>query len=180
MQMDAGLDTGDMLLVESLPIASNDTTASLHDKLASMGGRLIVEALEIAACGGLPATAQPQNGISYAHKIEKAEAQIDWALSAEQIHNKVRAFNPAPGANTLLRGELLKVWRSEFNSTPAPFHAGTGHICSINASGIHVATGAGTLCVTELQRAGGKRMSATDCARGLGLQVGEKLGERQG
>ena len=82
MQMDAGLDTGDMLLIERLAIGAEDTTASLHDRLASLGGRLIVEALEMAACGGLPATPQPTEGVSYAHKIEKAESPIDWTQDA--------------------------------------------------------------------------------------------------
>ena len=97
MQMDAGLDTGDMLLVERLPISGTETTASLHDRLATLGGRMIVEALELAACGGLRAVPQPAEGVNYAHKIEKAEAAIDWALPADVIGRRVRAFDPFPG-----------------------------------------------------------------------------------
>ena len=95
MQMDAGLDTGDMCLIERLPITADDTTASLHDKLADLGGRLIVEALEMSACGGLPRTPQPAEGVNYAHKIEKAESQIDWRQDAEAIARRLRAFNPS-------------------------------------------------------------------------------------
>jgi len=103
--MDEGLDTGDMLLMERLPIAATDTTGSLHDKLAVLGGRMVVEALELAACGGLTRTPQPAEGVNYAHKIEKAEASIDWALPAEVLARRVRAFNPFPGAVTLCEGE---------------------------------------------------------------------------
>ena len=97
MQMDAGLDTGDMLLIESLPIAVDDTTTRLHDKLAGLGGRMIVEALQRAAQGELKATVQPVEGVCYAHKIEKAEAQIDWQQDAAQIARRLRAFDPFPG-----------------------------------------------------------------------------------
>ena len=106
MQMDEGLDTGGMLLAERLPIAAQDTTATLHDKLAALGGRLIVEALEIAACGGLRATPQPEEGVSYARKVEKAESAIDWALPARQIDCRIRAFNPFPCASARL-GDAL-------------------------------------------------------------------------
>jgi methionyl-tRNA formyltransferase len=99
MQMDAGLDTGAMLLTEKLPIGPRDTTASLHDRLADMGGRLIVEALELAACGGLQPVPQPEQGVTYAHKIEKSESAVDWSLPAHVIGRRVRAFDPFPGFN---------------------------------------------------------------------------------
>jgi len=180
MQMDAGLDTGDMLLAESLPIAAQDTTASLHDKLATLGGQLIVEALELAACGGLVPRRQPQEGVTYARKIDKAEAQIDWAQSAQDIERKVRALDPAPGAATLLRGELLKIWRSEIDSDSRLLDAGFGRICFVRPEGIGIATASGVLRLTELQRPGGKRVGAAECARSLGLQVGEQLGRQTG
>ena len=100
MQMDAGLDTGDMLLVEKTPIAPTDTTAVLHDCLADLGGRMIVEALELAACGGLQPVPQPAEGVTYAHKIEKAESEIDWSLPAHVIGQRIRAFDPFPGARS--------------------------------------------------------------------------------
>ena len=103
MQMDAGLDTGDMLLMEKQLIATDDTTASLHDKLADLGGRLVVEALEMAACGGLSPVPQAKEGITYAHKIEKHEAQIDWQQSATVIERRIRAFNPSSCINRITR-----------------------------------------------------------------------------
>jgi len=172
MQMDAGLDTGDMLLVERLPIRAEDTTGSLHDRLAVLGGRLIVEALEIAACGGLTAQKQPDEGVTYAHKIDKAEAALDWTAPAELLARRVRAFNPFPGAATTLAGEAIKVWsaHAEVAAGGAP-----GEVLAVGAAGIRVATGAGVLVLTELQRAGGKRLPVADFLRGFPLQPGQVL-----
>ncbi len=190
MQMDAGLDTGDMLVREALPIAPTDTTASLHDRLATLGGRLMVETLELAACGGLHATPQPEAGISYAHKIEKAEATLDWSLSAEALARRVRAFNPFPGASTLLGDEPLKVWaahvdaatspppkNTDINSTEVNTDRRYGHVLFINDQGIGMATGQGVLVLTQLQRAGGKRLAVADFLRGCPLPVGTRLGQ---
>lgn len=176
MQMDAGLDTGDMLLVERLPITENDTTGSLHDKLALLGGRLVVEALEIAACGGLTRTPQPAEGVTYAHKIEKAEAQIDWALPAQTIARRIRAFNPHPGAATLYQGEALKLWQAEVDGGTHGSSQAPGTVLAAQADGIRVQCGQGALCVKELQRAGGKRLSAADFLRGQALPLGALLG----
>jgi methionyl-tRNA formyltransferase len=176
MQMDAGLDTGDMLLVERLPITENDTTGSLHDKLALLGGRLVVEALEIAACGGLTRTPQPAAGVTYAHKIEKAEAQIDWALPAQTIARRIRAFNPHPGAATLCQGEALKLWQAEVDGSTHGSSQAPGTVLAAQADGIRVQCGQGVLCVKELQRAGGKRLSAADFLRGQALPLGALLG----
>lgn len=172
MQMDEGLDTGDMLLVETLPIGADDTTGRLHDRLAEMGGRLIVEAL--AAGDGLARTPQPAEGVTYAHKIEKAEAQIDWALPATVIGRRVRAFDPFPGASTALGGEMVKVWaaRPEVDAA-APAPAAPGQVLSAGPQGIRVATGEGVLVLTELQRAGGKRLPAADFLRGFALAPGQ-------
>ncbi|HSV54683.1 MAG TPA: methionyl-tRNA formyltransferase [Burkholderiaceae bacterium] len=180
MQMDAGLDTGDMLLVEKLPIAAADTTGTLHDKLAVLGGRLIVEALEIAACGGLPRTKQPEAGVTYAHKIEKAEAAVDWSLPAEVIERRVRAFDPFPGAFTQLGAEVVKLWRCEVEEREErePLQASPGTILQADAAGVRVACGQDVLRFTELQRAGGKRLGAADFLRGFTLAPGmifEKL-----
>jgi methionyl-tRNA formyltransferase len=173
MQMDAGLDTGDMLLMERLAIGADDTTGSLHDRLATLGGRLIVEALELVACGGLAAEKQPAEGVTYAHKIEKAEAAVDWALPAAMIERRVRAFNPAPGAATALAGEAIKVWAAHADGVGA---AGVpGQVLSAGADGIRVSTGDGVLVLTELQRAGGKRLPAADFLRGFPLVPGQVL-----
>jgi methionyl-tRNA formyltransferase len=174
MQMDAGLDTGDMLLAERLPIAPHDTTGSLHDKLAALGGRLIVEALEIAACGGLARTPQPAEGVTYANKIDKAEAAIDWSQPAEVIERRVRAFNPAPGAVARLNGEAVKVWRAGAvadRGTAAP-----GTVVAVDERGIGVACGDGSrLEIAELQRAGGKRLPASEFVRGFAVEPGMRF-----
>ncbi|KQU67945.1 MULTISPECIES: methionyl-tRNA formyltransferase [unclassified Rhizobacter] len=156
MQMDAGLDTGDMLLVEALTILPTDTTASLHDRLAPLGGRLIVEALELAACGGMPRTPQPAEGVTYAHKIDKAEAAVDWALPAEQVERRLRAFDPFPGATGLLDGETVKLWRGTVRTGSGQ----PGAVLSSGPAGLEVACGTGSLLLTELQRPGGKRLPA--------------------
>jgi len=174
MQMDEGLDTGDMLLIEREPIRPDDTTASLHDRLAELGGRLIVEALEAAACGGLQATPQPAEGITYAHKIEKAEATIDWAQPAAVIERRVRAFDPFPGAVTACGGEAIKVWASRLVAPPS--QALPGEVLAVDDRGIVVATGDGALSLTALQRAGGKRLQVADFLRGFPLAPGQRLG----
>ena len=173
MQMDAGLDTGAMLLRERLAIRGDDTTGSLHDRLAVLGGRLIVEALEITACGGLRPESQPEDGVTYAHKIEKAEAALDWTASACALARRVRAFNPFPGAVTTLGGEAIKIWAAHADRTTT--RAAPGEVLAAGAEGIHVATGEGALVLTELQRAGGKRLTAADFLRGFALSPGQVL-----
>jgi methionyl-tRNA formyltransferase len=168
MQMDAGLDTGDMLLVERIPIAADDTSGSLHDKLAGLGGRLIVEALELAACGGLAPVKQPEAGVTYAHKIEKAEAAIDWSQPAEIIARRIRAFDPFPGATAMLKGETLKLWRGE----AIPGDGEPGHVAAVSDSGVDVCCGQGALRVTQLQRAGGKRLAVREFLRGFEITPG--------
>jgi methionyl-tRNA formyltransferase len=177
MQMDAGLDTGDMLLTRSLPIAATDTTASLHDRLAALGGPMVVEALQLATQGALQPVAQPVQGVTYAHKIEKAESTIDWSLSAATIGQRIRAFDPFPGASTTFAGDTIKLFDYKIDSYNRTPDKGCGHILSINTDGITVACGDGTaLCLTLLQRAGGKRLAAADFVRGFNLQPGCVLG----
>ncbi|GKS89403.1 methionyl-tRNA formyltransferase [Acidovorax sp. SUPP2539] len=176
MQMDAGLDTGDMLLIEKTAIGPRDTTATLHDRLADLGGRMVVEALERAARVGLAATPQPAEGVTYAHKIEKAESAIDWALPAESIGRRIRAFDPFPGASTTLDGEAIKVWSYEIDNTMPADSMPCGQILSVNDAGVTVACGHGTLRLTTLQRAGGKRLPVADFLRGFALAPGMVLG----
>ncbi|QIL71155.1 methionyl-tRNA formyltransferase [Diaphorobacter sp. HDW4B] len=192
MQMDAGLDTGDMLLVEALPISGKDTTATLHDKLADLGGRMIVEALEIAACGTLTPIKQPEAGVTYAHKIEKAESAIDWNLPAEVTSRRVRAFDPFPAASTTFNGETIKVWAAELpletesdSAVQAQLRAKAqnspvGQILEIGTNGMDVACGNGTILrLTALQRAGGKRLPFADFLRGFAVKSGDVLGSDQ-
>jgi methionyl-tRNA formyltransferase len=174
MQMDAGLDTGAMLVEERVAIAPQDTTATLHDKLAALGGRLIVEALELAACGGVQPVPQPAEGVTYAHKIEKSEAAIDWKQPADVIARRVRAFDPFPGASAQIQGETLKIWRAR--ALPGRGSVEPGTIVSVDADGIGVACGdQGRLEITELQRPGGKRLAAADFLRGFPLQAGQRF-----
>ena len=175
MQMDAGLDTGDMLLTGVLDIDAQDTTATLHDRLADLGGALVVQALNDAQAGQLKPVKQPLEGITYAHKIEKAEAAVDWREAATTIDRRVRAFNPFPAAAAQLNGEVIKLWRAVPEPSTNASHAGPGTVLSADAQGVRIACGEGVLCVTELQRAGGKRLAAADFLRGFPLTVGQQF-----
>ncbi len=171
MQMDAGLDTGAMLLKESLPIAPDDTTASLHDRLAALGAQLVVRAL--ADPRAWEPLTQSEQGVSYAHKIDKSEAAIDWRHSSAQIARRVRAFNPFPGATAQLQGEHLKVWGAEVWAGAAqPSDALPGTVLHADSQGIVVQTGEGALNVSVLQRPGGKRLIAAEFLRGFALTPG--------
>jgi methionyl-tRNA formyltransferase len=173
MQMDAGLDTGAMLQVEELPIQEQDTTASLHDRLADLGARMIVQALELARRGELRPVPQPGVGVSYAHKIEKHEAAIDWTQPVRQIERRIRALNPFPGATAQLGGEVIKIWRAEIASATRPEQAVAGQLVSVGENGIEVVAGDGVLRLTQLQRAGGKRLTAAEFLRGFNLRAGQ-------
>lgn len=171
MQMDEGLDTGDMLLVEPEAIQPRDTTATLHDRLAALGGRLIVEALELAACGGLRAIRQPEAGVTYAHKVEKSEAAIDWRAPAGQIERRVRAFDPFPGANFALGEQTIKLWRAE----PVDAQGVPGVVLQAGDGRLVVACGEGALALTQLQRPGGKRVSAAEFLQAAPVAAGTQL-----
>jgi methionyl-tRNA formyltransferase len=177
MQMDAGLDTGDMLLTERLAIEARDTTASLHDKLAPLGGRLIVDALHDAGQGRLQPVPQPDEGVTYAHKIDKAEAFLDWSQAAAVLERKIRAFDPFPGASAMVGGEPLKLWGARIDEARGPSIAAPGTVLAVDASGVAVATGDGVLRLTQLQRAGGKRLAVADFLRGFGLAPGMVFGK---
>lgn len=174
MQMEAGLDTGPVLLSESLAIDAADTAATLHDRLADLGASLIVNALGRLP---LPVSAQAADGVTYAAKLEKSEALIDWSKSAVDIDRQVRAFNPFPVAMTTLDGVPLKVWTAQLepadrccpNTLP-------GELIAADRRGIVVACGSGALCITELQKAGGKRLQAAQFLAGHPLAAGTSLG----
>jgi methionyl-tRNA formyltransferase len=171
IQMDAGLDTGAMLLKKRLPITANDTTQTLHDKLAPLGAEAIVQALDILCRDGVAAEVQDAALATYAAKINKDEARVDWRLAATEIVRAVRAYNPYPAAFTLLRGEPLKLWAAE-----AIAGAGEpGTVLAADKSGIVVACGTGALQITELQRAGGKRLGAAQFLAGVVISGGECL-----
>ncbi|HXE41324.1 MAG TPA: methionyl-tRNA formyltransferase [Azonexus sp.] len=168
MQMEAGLDTGPVLLRGAFPIAAEDTTASLHDRLAELGAQLIVEAL-----GKLPlaASVQPDAGVTYAHKIEKAEAVIDWRRSAAELDRHIRAFNPFPGAQALLGGQTVKLWQA----TPVAGSGELGQILAVDRKNLLVACGDGALAISELQKAGGKRLPVQQFLAGNPLKVGDRF-----
>ena len=174
MQMDEGLDTGAVLLREALPIAPDDTSTTLHDKLAALGARLVVQTL--AELPGLKATPQPTQGFCYAAKILKDEALLDFALPALALSQRIRAFDPFPGAHTLLRGQVLKMWSAQV-ATAATATPGTalqaqanaalatatpGTVLQAHGDQLLVATGQGVLRILQVQLPGGKRISAQD------------------
>ncbi len=159
MQMQAGLDTGPVLLRHELPIEATDTGGSLHDKLAIAGAHLLGRGLQCALAGEtLEAVAQPGDGVTYAHKLDKAEARLDWHEPAIVLERKVRAFDPWPVAEIVLGGERVRVWRARvIDAAREP-----GSILQATREGIDIACADGALRVTEVQRAGGRRMPVAD------------------
>lgn len=173
MRMEAGLDTGPVLMSEAIPIAPDDTAATLHDKLAALGARCIVDCLPALERGELNGIAQPQVGVTYAGKIQKSEAVIDWSRPAEELDRRIRAFNPFPVASTSLRGEAIRLWCAR----PLPaLHGEPGKVIDAPNDGIVVGTGNGALCLLELQRASSRRLSAAEFLLGCPLQRGEQFG----
>jgi methionyl-tRNA formyltransferase len=169
MKMDAGLDTGDTVLIEALDIASDETGTTLHDRLSALGAKLIVEALNtLSQTKGITGTPQNTNGITYAEKILKSEAEIDWSLSAREIDYRVRAFNPFPGATGTINDIPLKCWNSRI---PGPgLYSENGHIGEVlgfSEVGAYIQCGKGVIEILEMQRPGGKKMSATMCLQTL-------------
>jgi len=172
MKMEAGLDTGPVMLERRIRIAADDDGQSLHDKLAALGAAAVVEALAEIAAGRALWQPQAPEGASYARKIEKSEAALDWSRPCAELERKLRALRPVPGAQSTLRGESVKLWRArcvERNGEP-------GKVLSAGAGGIVVACGEGALEIQELQRAGGKRLAAAEFLRGFPLAAGERLG----
>ena len=161
MQMESGLDTGPVLLERRTPIGPDDTGGSLHDRLSALGADVLAEGLRRVLTGEtLIATAQPENGVTYAHKLDKTEAQLDFLRSASELERQVRAFDPWPVAEGELAGERVRVWAAK--AVDAPAGAVPGTVIAANRDGIDIACGTGALRITAVQRAGGKRIGAAD------------------
>lgn len=178
MQMDAGLDTGAVVRTKALSISPHDTTASLHDRLAVLGGQLVVESL--ADVSAWKPQAQSAQGVLYAAKVDKAQAALDWRADAVTLARRVRAFNPAPVAHTAWQGEPIKVWAAYameegLQDGSAGTGCAAGTVLRADANGIAVATARGTLVLTALQRAGGKRLDAAEFLRGFALGPGRSF-----
>ena len=170
MQMDAGLDTGPVLSRHPVPVAADDDAGTLHDKLAALGGDAIVAALADVQAGRARAVAQPSEGVTYAAKIDKRDTRLDWTQSAATLERVVRAFRPSPGAFALLDGQPVKIWRAH-----VAHENGAGGSVLRSGDEIVVACGQEALAVSELQRAGGRRMSARDFLRGNPLAAGARF-----
>jgi methionyl-tRNA formyltransferase len=173
MRMEAGLDTGPVLLREAMPIEETDTAATLHDKLAAQGARLIVDALRRLAT--LRPQPQPDEGVTYAAKIEKAEAALDFNQPALALARKIRAFNPFPGATATMAGTVLKIWSGAPCDTPSA-QAAPGTVLEAGAGGVVVACGGGTaLHLSLLQKPGGKRLPVRDFLNSFPLAPGARF-----
>jgi methionyl-tRNA formyltransferase len=166
MQMDQGLDTGDMLLTRVVPISGDHTASTLHDELAATGAQAILDAIELAARDDLHPQAQPAEGVTYAAKLEKSEAGLDFTLPAVQLARRIRAFDPVPGSTMRLPGlaDPVKVWRA--TALPDSSAAHPGELVSVSAEGVDIATGDGVLRLLELQKAGGKRQPVAAFVQG--------------
>lgn len=168
MQMDEGLDTGDILLQERVAIADDDTTQSLHDKLAVTGAGAIIKALRTST----QRSRQDNASATYAAKISKDEARIDWQLDARAICRQIRAYNPAPGASNQVNGTMHKIW----SARPTVEQAAAGTVIRADEHGILVGAGSGSVLITELQRAGGKRLKAREYLAGIKVPQGSQWG----
>ncbi len=172
MQMDAGLDTGAVVDESRLTITASDTTASLHDRLAALGAERIVQVLTKLATGEtLASFAQPAEGITYAHKLEKQESLLDLTRPAQLLDRQIRAYNPFPGAMVQLDGQPIKIWQARVQ----PISGQPGCILSADATGVVVACGRDALCLEVMQMPGGKRLQAADFLRGHPLAVGMRF-----
>lgn len=174
MRMDVGLDTGAVLMAAPVAISPDDTAGTLHDRLAELGGRMIVDALGKLAGGRLEPTPQDDTFATYALKIGRGEAAVAWAEPAVVIERQVRAFDPVPGAHARFNGSPIKIWRA--SAVEGAVEAGPGTVLSATREGLDVACGCNTtLRILELQRAGGKRLAALDFLRGHAIAVGDRL-----
>ncbi len=181
MQMDEGLDTGAMRLIKPLAIRADENAASLHDRLAVLGAQAIIEALDLLERHQLPLEPQSQQGVCFAHKIEKRESVLDWSLPALVLDRKIRALNPFPGCVTPFRGLSLKIWSARALPdltlasgseviVPLP-----GQVLAVGPDGVQIQTGSGRLEVFMLQKSGGKRMEAKSFLAGTPIVVGDRF-----
>ncbi|THB68257.1 MAG: methionyl-tRNA formyltransferase [Gammaproteobacteria bacterium] len=176
MQMDEGLDTGDVILMQKCRIDKSDTGGVLHDRLAEIGATAIIEALQQIENGSVKRVTQPEAGVTYAAKLSKAEAEIDWSDGAENIIRKINAFNPYPVAHTSYRGKKMRLWKA---SLLAEGSAGKkpGEIVFVDKKRLQIAVGDGVIEILSLQLQGGKRLKTADFINGAKPQVGEILGQ---
>lgn len=180
MQMEVGLDTGPVLLREACEIHARDNSKTLQERLAPLGARLLIQALDALECGALEACPQPQEGMTYAHKITKEEAVLDWSRSATDLERTIRALNPAPVCRTSLRGTVLKVWEASpvqpgfaaLDSQRPP----AGSVVARTHQALRVACGDGELDLTVIQKPGGKPLSASQFCAGFQISIGDVLG----
>jgi methionyl-tRNA formyltransferase len=169
MQMDEGLDTGDMILSHPLAIRPDDTTGSLHDRLADLGGQMAVQAL---ASSSWTRTPQPREGATYASKVEKAEARLDWTCPATLLERRVRAFDPFPGAHFMLNGQPVKAWRARVRPE---LHGAPGKFLQARGQAMTIACADGALELLQLQSPGGRRMDAATWLASHGDLTGTTL-----
>ena len=179
MLMDEGLDTGPMLLRESLRIEPEDDAGALHDKLGRLGAQVLLRTIAGLVAGTLKPQPQPESGVTYAAKIKKEDGLVDWHLSAQQLHNRLRAFSPWPGLFTHLADstgrKMLKIWKAKPESALTPA-ASPGTVLQAGPDRIVIGCGEGVLAVSELQLEGSRRLTAGDFLRGRALAVGTILG----
>jgi methionyl-tRNA formyltransferase len=170
MQMDAGLDTGPMLAEHAIDIHADDSASSLHDRLASVGAQCLIDTLPDLLAGRIAARPQPDDGACYAAKISKAEAAIDFRRPAATLDCAIRAFDPFPGALMTVDGDVIKLWRASAIDRPGE----PGLISRVGDDGITIGCGTGSLCVTELQKSGGRRLPVAEFLRGHPLMAGQR------
>jgi len=173
MKMDVGLDSGPMLAQRAIPITENDDAGTLHDRLAALGAEMIVVALSDVESGRAVYTPQPTTGVTYARKIDKSESILDWSRPAEELARTVRAFRPTPGASTTLDGTGVKIWEAHL----AQGAGEPGRTLIAGPQEIVIACGTRALAVTQIQRAGGKRVSAAEFLRGHAVAAGTRFGQ---
>jgi methionyl-tRNA formyltransferase len=176
MRMDEGLDTGPMLMMQAIAIDAADTTATLHDRLAALGAQMIVDTLRQLPHQALAATPQPTDGATYAAKVAKNEATLDWRRPALELERAIRAFNPFPVATATLRDTPVKIWHAEL----ATAEGRPGEILAADAHGVLVACGSGALRLVELQKPGSRRLPAGEFLHGFSVNVGEYFDVKAG
>jgi methionyl-tRNA formyltransferase len=178
MKMEAGLDTGPMLKMQGFDLHEQDTAASVHDRLATLGATLLLEVLQDLPAALRDARAQPEAAVSYAKKLSKEEAQLDWSESAQQLDRKIRAFNPWPVAETRFQDQQLRIWQAQAISMK--HHAVPGTVLAATTTGIQVACGSDVLNITQVQQAGRKTLNAAEFIKShslTGVQLGASTGK---